>query len=404
MARFKLGEQSATLAYGALAILLVALFIIYPSDTFQSSLAGLRLWWTLVFPALLPFLILTEILSGLGVLQAIGVLFRPFARLFFGMPGSAGWVIATGLTAGYPAGAVLTARITAKGELAAKDAQRLLNLSHLCNPLVMVTVVGAGFLGSIKAGLFIALVHYLSAAVSSLIMRLVPTRTQSNIPLHETKGSEKRLNFFQVLEKSRKEDGRAFGKLLGDAVSKANETLMALAGFIIIFSVLAKLSLILLLPSGISNTVQNLLPGMLEPHLGGQAAARLTLDFTTVCASIGAILAWSGFSLHAQVMGLIHRTGVRYGPFLAGRLLHASAAFFLSFVLANPLSQWLERAQMSFGRLSASPIANLTAASQLHRVWMSAGWTMGLFAAGLVLMLLLSGVAMCLKPFLKRSA
>ena len=59
----------------------------YPKESFDSAIMGLNLWWNVVFPALLPFFILSEILMGLGVVHFIGVLLEPLMRPLFNVPG-----------------------------------------------------------------------------------------------------------------------------------------------------------------------------------------------------------------------------------------------------------------------------------------------------------------------------
>ena len=196
------------------------------------------------------------------------------------------------------------------------------------------------------------------------------------------------------------EDGRAFGKLLGDAVTKSNELLLGLAGFMILFSVLSRLSVVLL-PASLTELFSVLLPGLMEPHLGSQAAARLLPDSTSVSALawIGAALAWSGLSLHAQVKGLMHRTSLRYSVFLVGRLFHTAAAFILTWLLASPLSRWLEPVQASFIRLPGPTDAGPW---HLPAMWSSLPWNLGLLLAGLAAILVLSAFAYGLLPLIKR--
>ena len=73
--RFQL--QTHNTGTGALAGLVVVSIILFPDKAFQSSLEGLTIWWKLVFPALMPFLIMTELLIGFGVIQGTGVLLEP---------------------------------------------------------------------------------------------------------------------------------------------------------------------------------------------------------------------------------------------------------------------------------------------------------------------------------------
>ena len=57
----------------------------------------------------MPFLIMTELLIGFGVIQGIGILLEPLMRIVFRLPGVSGWALASGLIVGFPAGAKITA-------------------------------------------------------------------------------------------------------------------------------------------------------------------------------------------------------------------------------------------------------------------------------------------------------
>ena len=84
-------------ALGAALLALALLIVRYPGDSFQAALQGLSIWWNLVFPGLLPFLALSELLLALGVVHAAGVLLEPVMRRVFRLPGSAGWAAAVAL-------------------------------------------------------------------------------------------------------------------------------------------------------------------------------------------------------------------------------------------------------------------------------------------------------------------
>lgn len=90
------------LVFGA-AFITVAMVKI-PKDSFDSAIMGLNLWCNVVFPALLPFFILSEILMGLGVVHFIGVLLEPLMCPIFNVPGVGAFAISKGLASGLPNG------------------------------------------------------------------------------------------------------------------------------------------------------------------------------------------------------------------------------------------------------------------------------------------------------------
>ena len=108
-------SKFTTLVLGSLAALVVISIILFPDKAFQSSLEGLTIWWKLVFPALLPFLIMIELLIGFGVIQGIGVLFRATNEIVFRLARSK-WVGVSirSHIVGFPTGAKITATLSGK--------------------------------------------------------------------------------------------------------------------------------------------------------------------------------------------------------------------------------------------------------------------------------------------------
>jgi len=91
-----------------LAVILALTMILYPEATFKGANYGLKIWATVLIPALLPFFIIADILVELGFVNFFGILLEPLMRPIFKQPGAAGFVLAMGFTSGFPMGAVLT--------------------------------------------------------------------------------------------------------------------------------------------------------------------------------------------------------------------------------------------------------------------------------------------------------
>src|SRR5690554_1622336 len=83
----------------------------YPGDASEASIRGLNLWWEIVFPTLLPFFIIAELLLSFGVVKFIGVLFEPIMRPIFNVPGVGSFAWAMGMASGYPTGAKITVHL-----------------------------------------------------------------------------------------------------------------------------------------------------------------------------------------------------------------------------------------------------------------------------------------------------
>ena len=98
-----------------------------PQAALQASIRGLNIWWEVVFPSLLPFFIIAELLISIGVVKFIGVILEPLMRPLFRVPGIGGFVWAMGMASGF-AGAKLSARLRKSNQLTQIEAERLVSL------------------------------------------------------------------------------------------------------------------------------------------------------------------------------------------------------------------------------------------------------------------------------------
>ncbi len=125
----------------AIAIAFTVFMVLNPEPAFGAALRGLRVWWDIVFPALLPFFVGSEILMGLGVVHFMGVLLEPLMRPLFNVPGAGSFVLAMGLASGYPIGAMLTARLRDQDLCTPIEGERLMAFANTADPLFMTGVV-----------------------------------------------------------------------------------------------------------------------------------------------------------------------------------------------------------------------------------------------------------------------
>ncbi|MCS7459490.1 sporulation protein [Paenibacillus doosanensis] len=355
-------QRMTTLTLGCLALLLVVCIILFPDRAFQSSLQGLTIWWKLVFPALLPFFIVTEIVRGMGILHALGALFDPLLRLLFRLPGIGGWAIAVGCTSGTPSGAVAVGTLRRDRLVSRDEAERLLALSHVMSPVFLITVVGVGFLHNAQSGLALALLHYGSALLVGVWQRISHSRHPLAADIAEKRAELQRAstatNLFSrsayAFHVAKAKDGRTFGKLLGDSVTHSVQQLMAVGGLMMMFSVLVHalsmsevLSFIGLAfsaagfgtPQEVNSVIAALLPGLFEPHLGAYAVGQAEVfPGSWPYALLSALLAWGGLSTHAQMKSFTLGTDIRYTAFLKSRLLHAAFSFIATAAFWRPLN------------------------------------------------------------------
>ncbi|GAE47054.1 membrane protein [Mesobacillus boroniphilus JCM 21738] len=157
---------------------------------------------------------------------------------------------------------------------------------------------------------------------------------------------------FAALHRTRIKDNRPIGKLLGDAVMSSIQTLLMIGGFIILFSVINKLLFhlhitvflaefleIMLVMLGMAESLSlPFISGLFEITLGSQMTSQIqeaTLMHQAVITSF--ILAFSGFSVQAQVASILAQTDIRFQPFFFARIIHGIFSAFYAFILWKPI-------------------------------------------------------------------
>ncbi|GGG12732.1 nucleoside recognition domain-containing protein [Paenibacillus abyssi] len=329
-----------TVILGMISLWLVASIVQQPDEAFHAALQGLSVWWNIVFPGLLPFLVLAELMLAFGAIHALSALLDPIMRRMLGLPGAAAWAIALGWTAGNTAGAEAVALLRKRQAVSRSEGQWLLALSHMPSPMFMLVVIGAGFLHHPPLGAFIAITVWISAMLGGALMLLLPRPARSASSFMIDNRSEslfKRAG--RAMMAGRREDGRSFGKVLGDAVTSGVQKLMTIGGLMIVCSLLVRL-LQLSLPDHLSFLAFS---GLYESHLGAYSASLLSLPLGTplALAAIAAVLSWGGWSSLLQANSVIAGTDLRFIPFVLARALHAVIAFGMAMLLWKPFQAWL---------------------------------------------------------------
>jgi sporulation integral membrane protein YlbJ len=339
--KYLFSAPAITLMLGVLSFLLVVGIVSSPEQTFQASLQGLSLWWHIVFPSLLPFLVLSEMLIAYGWVHGIGVLLDPLMRRVFGLPGVSGWALTMGMTSGFPGGAQSTLQLVKQGDLTPREAERMAWLSHFSNPMTLIIVIGIGLFNQPSTGYWLISIHWLSGILAFLTMtslgKLVRNKSsESPVSVKLIKDSKLPLprKVWLAIYKAHIRDGRSFGKLLGESVSHAVQTLMVIGGYIIIMAVMIHLVSYYILPEVPTYYVA----GIFELHLGAKAiSSASSLTPIIKWSLLSAMLGWSGLCAILQSISPLMKSGVRWLPFILIRLLHGAYAFVITLFLWRPL-------------------------------------------------------------------
>jgi sporulation integral membrane protein YlbJ len=325
-------------------LVLTVFMLINPRETVDAAGYGFKLWYMVIVPALLPFFIAAELLVGLGLAQFLGVLLEPVMRPLFCLPGCTSLVVAMGFTSGFPVGAILTKRLYEEELIKPQEAERLVSFTNNSSPLFIIGAVGVGMFNSPALGCLLALSHYLANLGVGLVWGLTATSTWDR---KSSSFGELCKRAFRTLVQHQ-QTSLPPGQQLSNAVKNSINNILLIAGFIILFSVLTRMLSVWGIMHYISlfwgqvlfflklpyEAAYGIAMGMFEITIGSQTvAASSGLSILNQMLAVSMILAFSGFSIIAQVMGVLSGMPVRLSFYLKSRLLQVCFSLLLTWTL-----------------------------------------------------------------------
>ncbi|SFE41531.1 sporulation integral membrane protein YlbJ [Paenibacillus catalpae] len=338
---------------GLVALLIVLLMAVFPTQTLESALRGLSIWWQVLFPALFPFFVISELLLGFGIVHFFGKLLDPLMRPLFRLPGIGSFVVTMGYVSGYPVGARLTAQLWEQGLVKRAEGERLVAFTTTSDPIFLIGAVSVGFFHNAALAPVLAAAHYGGAFIIGLLMRFHDRHepvSESPRRLQQRRTS-RLVEATKAMHEARLLDGRNLGKLLQDSIQSALRLMIVVGGLVVFFSVVMELltraGIVEALAEGLrllfgavglpAKLADATIFGLFEVTLGARAAGEADTGLMHQAAVAAWILSWGGLSVHAQVLSLLSRTDLRYIPLMVARLAHA----FISVVLVYLLWGWL---------------------------------------------------------------
>lgn len=277
----------------------------FPETASKGVYDGMMLCLKNVVPSLFPFMIVSSVIAQSGLTYKLSGVLSPLMNAVFRQPGAAFSVIVLSQIGGFPVGASLIKQLYEKGELTEEQGQRLMVFCINPGPAFVMSYIGSSLLNSLQAGVII----YISVVASSLILGFF-TRFFAD---------------FTPTEKQIKKDGFASpSEIFVRSVKSASKTMLSVCSWVVVFSCIEQLLLLLKLSQG----EQLFLSILLEVTNGCKNAVGL-LPLPAIAGAIG----WCGVCIHFQVMDTIIKVRLKLKYFLATRVLNAAIAMLISHIL-----------------------------------------------------------------------
>lgn len=270
--------------------------LLFPADTFVGASNGLLLWFQIVLPTLLPFLILSNLLIYTNSAKFVSKIINPFFKKIFSTSDMASYAILTGFLCGYPMGAKVIADLLKSNQISKQEGQYLLAFCNNASPMFIMSYVIDQNLADkslMPATLFII---FITPVICSFIFRKYYIFDTFRKNLDSKNYSKIHLNF-QIIDSS---------------IMNGFETITKIGGYIIIFSIF------FVYLSKLPNTW---FVSTLEISNGILYLMNLPIPFELIYVLVVALTSFGGWCAIAQTYSMVQRTGLRLLPYIAQKLI-----------------------------------------------------------------------------------
>lgn len=287
------------------SVAVLCILLLSPAAAAQGAKNGLVLWATVVLPALLPFMICSNVIVSLDAIHILTFPFRGFLQNVLKLSDAGSYILVSGLLCGYPMGARNCSDFLDGERITPAEARYLLSICNHPSPMFLLGYAASELPGAVPVWLLFVSV-YLPVVVLAVLSRKIYGITDVSPSLPYSK--ETQLTFDESLMDS-------------------CEVMVKIGGYIMLFSILVLY--ITRLP--LHNTAgKAVLLGFVEITTGIRVLSEAIPTMAGgMC--IAAAAAFGGLSGIFQTKSVIKNAGLSIRHYVAWKAFHSllSAAIFI---------------------------------------------------------------------------
>ena len=287
---------------------------IYSKDVSNTVTFSISLWKDNLLPSLFPFLLITQLLTEYGFIEIISFFLGKYMSVFFNLPKESSYALIVSLFSGFPSGSKYVKDLLEHNLLTEKEANHLIMFTHYSNPVFITSTIGAFLLQNQKYGYIILFSHIISNMLVALMFK------------EKSKKLYKSQKFNVILKNIHNKKHKNFISILTNSILESFKLLVNMLGIITFFLIITTLINNIL---HLNVFFKVLISSFFEMTQGVKSVSQLALPINIKSAIIGAIISFSGLSVHFQVKSIIDGTTIKYKNFLLARIIQSILCFFI---------------------------------------------------------------------------
>ncbi len=290
----------------AFCLVAVLFLFMYPSYCIDSAKDGVTTALYIVLPSLFPFMVLSKYIINNNIhIKVSKIIGKPFEKMF-GISKNYAVLFVLGCIGGYPIGAISISQLLKKREITIKDAEILIGFCNNCGPMFVIGTVGTLMLQNTLYGYILYAIHLISVMLCGIIM----------------------CRFFKPAKISVPVKSSIHQNSISSVVSSAN-SMLNIASYIIIFSVISKFVTVSLKKE---NVVTTIVLCVLEITTGIKNISTTFLNDVLKLSIISASLGFSGFCVLSQCKSVFDEQQISFFKYIISKTIIAALSFVISFI------------------------------------------------------------------------
>lgn len=298
-------------------IILIYIFI-NPAEAVEAAKSGLLLWFNVIIPNLLPFIILSNLIIKLNAASYITFIVYPFLKPLLGISKDGCYAVITGFFCGYPMGAKITSDLVSHQKVSKREGEYLLSFCNNVSPVFIINYIVNESFHSKELLIPVFLILYLSPVLCAAILNPF-YRKDLNQKQPDWKEAPDELIDFKIVDAS---------------IMDGFETITKLGGYIIIFALISQM----LMHIPVNNeAVKCIIISLTEITNGISISARTAIDFGTKFVLILSCVSFGGLSCAAQTQSMIKNSSLSLPKYILSKLLNMLITSVLAIIYLTKL-------------------------------------------------------------------
>lgn len=310
-----------------LLFLIILIIISNPTKYTSGTISGLKLFFFNVLPGLFPFMLLTKLITEIGLIFRISQKLDKFSYKIFGTPGVSIYTLIISVISGYPIGAKIISDLYNKKQINEIEAKKMSIFCTTSGPMFIIGTVGSIMFKNIQYGIILYISHISTSIIMGIVYNLLTTNNVNTLTSSNHIVITKTTN------------------IINTCVNQTINSLFIVGAYITIFYLLSELldslCLIEILTNIISTPLHKI--GINPAHIKGffygilevtRGAKELSIvaDNTSIAITCG-LLSFSGLSIIMQSMNFLKEAKIKAHNFIISKCVHMILSIFICYIL-----------------------------------------------------------------------